>query len=154
LSPEFEVLEADSVETAKAIFVQRPVDILLSDLCLVGFPVEDYSGIELVEWVRGHSPRTVCLLMSAFGSLEKVVDAINRGKIFCYITKPLITLDRLYETLRQASRVFTLERKNQDLLERLKDLNMELEEKVRQRTRELIEAIHELDTKNKTLENL
>jgi diguanylate cyclase (GGDEF)-like protein len=154
LAPEFEVLEASSVAAAQDVFARRPVDILLADLCLAGPPAEDLSGIELVEWVRAHSPRTVCLLMSGFGTMESVIEAINRGHVLHYLRKPFENLDRLAETFRQASRVFTLERMNHELLERLKDLNMELEEKVRQRTRELIEAIHELDVKNKTLEKL
>jgi diguanylate cyclase len=153
LAREFEVLEADSLTAAREVFSRQPVDILLTDLSLVRPPVMDLSGLELVEWVRQHSPRTVCLMISGQGTMESVIEAINRGHVLHYLPKPF-KLDRLEDTLRQASRVFTLERKNQELLEHLKDLNMELEEKVRQRTRELIETIHELDQKNKTLEKL
>jgi diguanylate cyclase (GGDEF)-like protein len=154
LSGEFEVFEANSVAAAQAVFHRQQIDVLLTDLCLKGPSWEDHSGIELIEWVRQHSPRTVSLLMSGFGELTSVIEAINRGHVFYYLSKPLPKLEPLLETLRRASHAFTVERKNQDLLERLKDMNAELEEKVRRRAGELLVAMHELAQKNKTLEKL
>src|SRR5262249_59475688 len=101
--------------------------------CLKGPSWQDRTGIELIEWVRQHSPRTVSLLMSGFGELSAVVEAINRGNVFYYLSKPFPRLEPVLETLRRASHVFTVERKNHELLERLKDLNAELEENVRRR---------------------
>ena len=153
LAPEFEVVEARSVEAAQAVFDRQSVDILLTDLCLRGPSWQDRSGIELMEWARERSPRTVSLLMSAYGERESVIEAINRGQVFYYLPKP-VSAKMLLETLRRASRAFTLERKNQELLERLEDMNMELEDKVRRRAGELLEALHELARKNKELEGL
>jgi diguanylate cyclase (GGDEF)-like protein len=153
LARDYEVLEAASPDVARDVFARRSVDVLLTDLCLLGPHADDLSGLELVEWVRQWSPRTVCLLMSGYGTMDTVIEAINRGHVLHYLAKPF-NLARVEETLRQASRAFTLERKNHELLERLKELNMELEDKVRQRTRELVEAVYELDQKNKTLEKL
>jgi diguanylate cyclase (GGDEF)-like protein len=159
LGAKYDVLEAQSPELAKAVFRQRPVDVLLADLCLKGAYRGDLSGVELMEWAREHSPRTVCLMMSVYGELEAVAEAVNRGHILHYLPKvpwpggrPFLNV--VEEAVGEAARAFTLERKNHDLRERLKDLNRELEEKVRERTRDLIEALHELDRKNKALEKL
>src|SRR5258708_36776302 len=92
--------------------------------------------------------------MSGLGELSSVIEAVNRGHVFYYLSKPFPNLDSVLETLRRASHAFTVERKNQDLLERLKDLNVELEEKVRRRAGELLVAMHELAQQNKTLERL
>jgi diguanylate cyclase (GGDEF)-like protein len=192
LAEEFDVVEANSLATAREAFRRQPIDILLTDMRLKGSKgpqdrsstalmewasqylegprdrsdIEltklanqylDRSGIELMEWAREHSPRTVPLLMSCFGETESVIAAINRGNVFHYLPKEADRLpppEVIVGILRRASRAFTLERRNQELLERLKDLNMELEETVRRRTGELLEAMRELVQANKTLEKL
>src|SRR5205085_9259794 len=74
-------------------------------------------------------------------------------QVFRYIFKPWRT-DELQETLRMAGRTFLLERSHERLLEELRQLNLELEKRVADRTRELEEANHELEQKNKMLEKL
>src|SRR5262245_63916916 len=99
------------------------------------------SGIQLLEWVRQNHPRTVRLLMTGFGELEDAVEAINRGQVYRYLFKPW-RADQLLEVLRDASWAFQLERNNERLVEELRQLNLELEQRVRERTRELEEANH------------
>jgi diguanylate cyclase (GGDEF)-like protein len=148
LGTEFEVLTADSVEKAREHFGRRDIDVILSDQRM-----PNGSGVQLLEWVRQHSPRTVRLLMTGFAELEEAVEAINRGRVFRYIFKPW-RADELIEVLRSAARSFLLERSHEQLLEELRRLNNELEQRVQQRTRELEEANHELEQKNKMLEKL
>ena len=148
LSSEFEVITADTAEAAQAVFAQREIDLILSDQRMPRMP-----GVQLLEWVRLHSPRTVRLLMTGFAELEEAVDAINRGQVFRYLFKPW-RAEELLETLRSAARTFQLERANAQLLEELRRLNLELEQRVQQRTSELEEANHELEQKNKMLEKL
>jgi diguanylate cyclase (GGDEF)-like protein len=148
LSSEFDVVTADSPETAKEIFSRRQIDIILSDQ-----KMPRMSGVQLLEWVRANSPRTVRLLMTGFAELEEAVEAINRSQVFRYLFKPW-RADELMETLKSAAHTFLLERANQQLVEQLQHLNLELENRVAQRTRELEEANHELEQKNKMLEKL
>jgi diguanylate cyclase (GGDEF)-like protein len=148
LSTEFEVLTADSAEVAKSILEKRPVDIILCDQRM-----PQMSGVQLLEWVRERAPKSVRLLMTGFAELEEAVDAINRGQVFRYIFKPWRT-DELLETLRSASHTFLLERSHERLLEELRKMNLELENRVQERTKQLEEAVHELEQKNKMLEKL
>jgi diguanylate cyclase (GGDEF)-like protein len=148
LGGEFEVLTAESAEAAQTFFARREIDLVLSDQRMPRM-----SGVQLLEWVREHSPRTVRLLMTGFAELDEAVEAINRGQVLRYIFKPWRP-DELRETLREAARTFQLERRNEELVEELRQLNLALEERVRQRTAELEEANHELEQKNKMLEKL
>jgi diguanylate cyclase (GGDEF)-like protein len=148
LSHEFEVLTADSGEAAKVTFAQRPIDMILSDQRMAGI-----SGVQLLEWVRQHSPKTMRLLMTGFAELEDAVDAINRGKVYRYLFKPWRG-EELLQTLRDASRTFRMERQNEQLVEELQRLTLELEQRVRDRTRELETTNRELQQKNLMLENL
>jgi diguanylate cyclase (GGDEF)-like protein len=148
LIAEFEVLTADSAEAAKKILEEREVDIILSDQRM-----PRVSGVELLEWVRGRAPKTVRLLMTGFAELEEAVEAINRGQVFRYIFKPW-RAEELLDTLRSAARTFLLERSHEQLLEQLRQMNLELEQRVQERTKQLEEAVHELEQKNKMLEKL
>ncbi len=148
LSAEYEVLTASSAEAAQAIFAQREIDLILSDQRM-----RHMSGVQLLEWVREHHPRTVRLLMTGFAELEEAVEAINRAQVFRYLFKPWRT-EELLETLQTAARSFRLERANKQLLQELRTLNLELERRVQQRTREYEETNLELEQKNKMLEKL
>jgi diguanylate cyclase (GGDEF)-like protein len=148
LSPEFEVLTADSAEAAQVIFHQRPVDLILTDQRM-----PRTSGVELLEWARQHSPKTIRLLMTGLGELEDAVQAINRGKVSRYLFKPW-RADELLQILRDACHTFHLEQRNEQLLDELTQLNLQLEHRVQERTARLEEANHELQQKNLMLENL
>lgn len=145
---DFQVLTADSPERAQRLFTDHTIDIILSDQRM-----PHSSGVELLEWVRQHSPKTVRLLMTGFAELEEAVDAINKSQVFRYIFKPWRT-DELLDALHQAARTFELERSNEQLVEQLQQLNVELEQRVHDRTAELEETNHELEQKNKMLEKL
>jgi diguanylate cyclase (GGDEF)-like protein len=148
LVQEFEVLTAPSAEAAKALLAGRSVDMVLSDQRMPGM-----SGVQLLEWVREHSPKTIRLLMTGYAELEDAVDAINRGKVYRYLFKPWRG-DELLQTLREASRTFRVERQNEQLVEQLRQLTSDLEQRVHDRTCELEEANRELQQKNLMLEKL
>ena len=148
LAEEFEVLTASSAEEAQQVFTSRDIDILLTDQHLLGM-----SGVQLLEWVRLHSPQTVRLIMTGLGKLEDAVEAINCGQVYRYIFKPWRP-EELLQILRSAARNFQLERSHERLLQELRTLNQDLEGRVRQRTRELEEINHQLQQKNWMLEQL
>jgi len=148
LNADFEVLTADSAEAAQEFFKSREIDLILSDQ-----KMPRMSGVQLLEWVRENYPKTVRLLMTGFAELEEAVEAINRGQVFRYLFKPWRPQE-LMETLQGAAKTFILERSHEQLLEELRQLNLELEKRVAQRTKELEDAMHELEQKNKMLEKL
>jgi diguanylate cyclase (GGDEF)-like protein len=148
LRQDFEVLTADSGEAAVEIFGQRSIDLILADQ-----KMPRMSGVQLLEWVREQSPKTIRLLMTGFADLEDAVEAINRGKVYRYLFKPW-RADELVQILREAARTFKLERQNEHLLEELRQLNLALEQRVQDRTSKLEEANHELQQKNLMLEKL
>jgi diguanylate cyclase len=148
LTGAYEVLTADSADAAETVFARRPVDLILTDQ-----KMPRRTGVQLLEWVREHSPRTVRLLMTGYAELEDAVEAINRGHIYHYLLKPWHT-EELLQVLRNAAEKFQLERSREQLLEELTRLNQELERRVAERTRELEEANHQLQQRTRELERL
>jgi diguanylate cyclase (GGDEF)-like protein len=134
LANDFEVLTADSGETAQRVLAARSIDIILSDQ-----KMPRMTGVQLLEWVRHQSPRTVRLLMTGYAEHEDAVEAINRGQVYYYLLKPW-RIEELLQILRNAAEKFQLERRQEDLLEELRQHKAMLEKRVADRTRELEEA--------------
>jgi diguanylate cyclase (GGDEF)-like protein len=148
LAGDFEVLTAESADAAQAVFDRRPVDLILTDQ-----KMPRRTGVQLLEWVREHSPHTVRILMTGYAELEDAIEAINRGHIYHYLLKPWHT-EELLQVLRNAAEKFQLERSRDALLDELRGLNQELERRVAERTRELEEANHLLQQRTRELERL
>jgi diguanylate cyclase (GGDEF)-like protein len=134
LANDFEVLTADSAEAAQRVLAARPIDIILSDQ-----KMPRLTGVQLLEWVRHHSPRTVRLLMTGYAEHEDAVEAINRGQVYYYLLKPW-RIEELLQILRNAAEKFQLERRQEDLLEELRQSKLMLENRVAERTSELEDA--------------
>jgi diguanylate cyclase (GGDEF)-like protein len=148
LGGEFEVITACSAEQARGVLARRTVDILLTDLQL-----PDESGIHLLDWVRRTSPRTARVLITGTARLEDTVDAINHTQIHRLVLKPWRAED-LLQTLRSAARSLLLERSHEQLLDEMRKLNLELERRIQDRTRELEHTLGQLQQRTQILEKM
>jgi two-component system response regulator HydG len=77
------VLSAPDGAHALDIVRKRRVDVLLTDLMMPGM-----SGVDLLKLMRQISPETEVVLMTAYGTVEKAVEAMREGA-YDFITKPL-----------------------------------------------------------------
>src|SRR5262245_19008366 len=149
LGKEFKVLTANSVDVAQAMFGRCPIDLVLTDQVM-----PERSGVELLEWVRQHHPRTLRLLMTGYEDLQSAIAAINRGQVYAYFLKNPWRNEELLHTLRKAAQNLLLERDRDRLLEDLRQLNGELEQRVAERTRKLEETNLLLEQRSREMERL
>src|SRR5262249_53923838 len=145
---DFEVLTASSAEQAREVLAMRSVDMVLTDLQL-----SDETGLSLLDWVRRTTPRTSRVLITGTARLEDAADAINQTQVHRLVLKPWRAED-LLQTLRAAARALLMERSHEQLLDELRKLNIELEQRVADRTRELEVALGQLQLKTRFLEEL
>jgi diguanylate cyclase (GGDEF)-like protein len=136
------------VEQARTLLAQRSVDMVLTDLQL-----PDEHGLALLDWVRRTSPRTSRILITGTARLEDAADAINQIQVHRLVLKPWRSED-LLQSLRAVSRGLLMERSHEQLLDELRKLNLDLEKRVIDRTRELENALTQLQQKNLMLEKM
>lgn len=148
LSADYDLRCAASAEEAQLLLARQEVDIVISDQQLPGL-----QGIPFLEWCREHSPRAVRILMTGVYSLEDAVEAINNGVAQRFLFKPWRP-EQLVALVRQAARSFLLERSHENLLDELRKLNLELEERVADRTRELEHTNRQLEQRNSMLQKM
>jgi two-component system probable response regulator PhcQ len=95
-SEHYKVLTTTSAIQALQMLEQQPVDILLSDIDMPGM-----NGLELVARVRKTRPEVIRMLLTGDASLGSALDAINRGEVHRYLTKPW-NKTALRDTIQQA----------------------------------------------------
>ena len=110
----FEVTPAESGERARQIIQQTPFDLVLTDQKMANF-----SGLDLLQFVRGINPETAVILMTAYGSIETAVAAIKNGATD-YLTKPL-NLDELLHKIEQVGERHRLYSENRELRQALQE---------------------------------
>jgi two-component system response regulator AtoC len=108
----YEVILAEDGQRALELLSQHPVDVLLSDVRMPGL-----DGLTLMQRAQARTPPPICILLTAFGSIEAAVEAMKRGA-YDYIPKP-VSLDDLELRLKRALRSRDLEAENQNLREQL-----------------------------------
>lgn len=82
------LLTAASGEEALEVIASNQVHVLVTDNRMPGM-----SGIDLVQRVRERSPDTVRLIISGQSDMDAVLDAINEGEVFRFLTKPWNDID-------------------------------------------------------------
>jgi PAS domain S-box-containing protein len=134
----YRVLTASSGPQALALLEQEPVSLILSDNLMPGM-----NGVELLSQVRRRWPECGRILMTGFANLEVVLASINEGQVHRFLAKPLHP-DQLLRTVEEMIERLDLMSENQRLSEltarqneELRQLNAELEGRVRERTAEL-----------------
>jgi len=128
-----------------------------ADMVLADMRMPQMTGAAFLEQVARRWPQTVRILLTGYADLSMTIDAINKGHIYRYISKPWEDND-LRLTVQHGLQQQHLERERR-LLEKqtraqnreLKTLNATLEDKVRARTAELQEMYDMLELTYKEL---
>lgn len=94
----YRILAAGNVRDAFDLLATNDVQVILSDQRM-----SDMSGTEFLGRVKMLYPDTVRLVLSGYTDLATVTEAINRGAIYRFLTKPWND-DELREHIRQAFR--------------------------------------------------
>lgn len=108
LNRKYHVIQADNGERALRLLAEQPVDILLTDLRMPGM-----DGLTLVRRAIAHESQPVCIVLTAYGSIESAVEAMKVGA-YDFLTKPL-NLDQLEIVIERALHSRRLERENRSL---------------------------------------
>ena len=112
----FDVMAATSGLKALDACRRHEVHVVLSDLMMPGM-----SGIELVKALKTVVPEAEVVLMTAFGTVEKAVEAMRAGA-YDFVEKPLKRM-QIVKTVRKAAERHQLVAENKNLREQLSQLS-------------------------------
>jgi DNA-binding NtrC family response regulator len=112
LQERYDVMLAEDGQTALQVLESAGVDVLLTDLRMPGV-----DGITLLRRARALENPPVCIMMTAYGSIEGAVSAMQAGA-YHYVTKP-VNLDEVELVIQRALNSRSIEAENVNLHERL-----------------------------------
>ena len=109
LSADYQVATAADAEQAlKALDADPGIVLMLSDVRMPGA-----DGLQLLKAARARHPNLICILLTAFGTVDLAVEAMKEGAED-FITKP-IDLDQLDLRVAKALKTGALQREVQNL---------------------------------------
>ncbi|MCW5922425.1 MAG: response regulator [Saprospiraceae bacterium] len=117
----YTVLTAQSGEEALELLKKQPVDLIVSDQRMPRM-----TGVELFERIRDEHPDVVRIILTGYSDIQAVIDAINKGKVYHFATKPWDT-DELKNILDRALEAYTLRQLNRRLVEENMELSLRTE---------------------------
>ncbi|MBW1742120.1 MAG: sigma-54-dependent Fis family transcriptional regulator [Deltaproteobacteria bacterium] len=108
----YEMLTADSAQEALEAVDSVDLDLVLTDMKM---PVMD--GIELLKQIKGKNPHLPVVMMTAYGTVERAVEAMQLGA-FNFIQKPFQN-EALKQMVHNAISTYGVLKENQRLLQDL-----------------------------------
>ncbi|MBZ0106540.1 MAG: response regulator [Sulfuricella denitrificans] len=137
----YRILRAGSGREGLDILAQNEVGVIVSDQRM-----PEMTGVEFLHRVKDLYPDTVRIVLSGYTELNSITDAINRGAIYKFLTKPWED-DLLRANIEEAFERYEMKREN-DRLKR------ELEKRVEEKTQELTRSLKVLQVSQEVLEAL
>ncbi len=123
----YNIMIALSADEAMNILEKKPVEIIITDQRM-----PNTTGIEFLEKVIVKYPDPVRILLTGYADMNAVVDAVNKGKIYHYLSKPWSEKE-LEETIEKAFEVFQASKDVKEMNSKLSVSNDQLEFLLRQR---------------------
>ncbi len=120
------IYTAQSGEAAIKILRERKVDLIISDQRM-----PEMTGVELFERILPEFPNAVRMVLTGYSDVQSIIDAINKGQVYYYITKPW-KHDELKLIIDKALEAYELRMQNKKLSIEKEELQLEAERQAKE----------------------
>ena len=105
---DYDTYVAEDIAGAMSVLEREGIDVMITDLRLAGD-----DGMVLIERALKLPHPPICIMMTAYGSVDTAVEAMKRGA-YDFVTKPL-NLDKVEMLVARALRSRNIEQENRTL---------------------------------------
>lgn len=123
----FSIYTAKSADEAQQILDKNVIHVLITDQRMPGT-----LGTELLAQAVLDYPDQIRILLTGYSDIEALKDAVNRGQIFRYLTKPWNDAE-LKKTIEDSYHIFHIKKEQEAKNEKLVLTNEQLEFMLRQK---------------------
>ena len=135
----YEIFIAKSAKEGLELLSNNLIKLIIADQRM-----PEMSGVDFFEITADLYPDTIRIILTGYSDIEAIIKAINKGRIFKYVTKPW-DKDELKLIIDNALWSYNISAENRNLIENLKEANQNLEQKVRDRTNEILKQKKEIE---------
>lgn len=107
---EYKIYTANSGEEGIKLLREQNIKLIITDQRMPGM-----TGVQFLEQTQAEHPETIRVVLTGFSDMEAIIDMINGGRIFRYITKPWRE-EEIRMTIENARRVYDLQQANKKLV--------------------------------------
>ena len=133
---------ASSGDEAIDLLSKTEYDLVLTDLHMEGG-----DGLSVLNQIRRHAPLTISVVLTGFASVESAIAALQEGA-YDYLIKPC-DIESMKHTIRRGVEHRRLMLAEQKARADLQQLNLDLEQRIEERTAELTRLNAELAEANR-----
>lgn len=123
----YTVYTALNGDQALQLVREKPIDVIITDQRM-----PQMTGVELLEEIIKINPEPMRILLTGYADMSAVVDAVNKGKIFHYLSKPW-SEEELNNTIQRAYELYAERKKLTESFSQLEVTNEQLEFLLRQK---------------------
>lgn len=120
-------LALSASEALEILKQEKDIHIIITDQRMPGI-----TGVEFLESIIDIYPEPIRILLTGYADISAVIDAINKGQVYQYISKPWQE-EELKMNLMKAYEIFRLRKENKELNAQLLRVNEQLEFMLRQK---------------------
>jgi response regulator RpfG family c-di-GMP phosphodiesterase len=123
----YNVYTCISAADALKVLAEKKVEIIITDQRMPGM-----TGAEFLESILETHPDPMRILLTGYTDIAAIIDAVNKGKIFHYLTKPWDE-EQLEKTIKDAYKVYEQNEAEKEFNKQLLTINGQLEFVLRQK---------------------
>ena len=127
----FNVFTTTNPVEAIDILAENEIQVIVTDQRM-----PEMTGTELLEKILPDHPDMIKIILTGFTDIEAIKDGINRCGIYKYITKPW-NFEEMKAVLERGLETYQESQDSEEHIKGLEESNVELENKVQERTEEL-----------------
>jgi len=124
MNGEYEVHHACDGAAAKTAIENGSFDLVVTDLTM-----PNMTGLELMQWGHQYAPKLMWIILTGHGTFNDAVRAVQLGA-FDFISKPLLTMDPLLISVRNALHIQRLDLEREQLHRDVEMGNVRLRQQV------------------------
>ncbi|MEL6625609.1 MAG: adenylate/guanylate cyclase domain-containing protein [Bacteroidota bacterium] len=110
---DYKILTANGGQEGIEMLRNKHVQLIITDQRM-----PNMTGVQFLEKTLAEFPDTIRVVLTGFSDMEAIIDVINSGRIFRYITKPWDE-DELRMTIENARQLYKLQQYNKQLVTEL-----------------------------------
>jgi len=110
---DYKIYTANSAEEGLRLMQANHIHLIITDQRM-----PNMTGVQFLEQILPKYPDAIRMVLTGFSDVEAIIDAINNGRVFRYITKPWDETE-LRMTIENARHMYNLQQKNKTLIQEL-----------------------------------